>query len=374
MFFLEIMHLDGSVSSEFKSVMNPFYHKLSKYLVFLNYVRYSLRVRPDDAQGQRFKKQIEQVSRKGIEAVVSGRDISYLSDSELDLLCNNINHIWYVLDRGGQLRKNLAMDDSFSKVNATEAIKEVFPQYEGRSLDVQLLYESSGEFYNAIWEPVQHCTANYEYFLEEAWKARKIVLSTLAFAMISIVVTMVWVGRLPAIVPCILAIVSAVLFSFALIKLSFVNKLSKRIIRSTSDEMKETRNLFTMSWSVIAKWFEPIGLAILLLSFGWQCLEEHTNQIRMEGYVYELNEKLVSIWEGVYDEAVHSDRYNGKSVVSVNYDVLNSQMEDWNQVKDSFATIDRQANVFWGVRVALYVIGTLLIVVAKWPHAEGKEE
>lgn len=65
-------------------------------------------------------------------------------------------------------------------------------------------------------------------------------------------------------------------------------------------------------WNKAIRWFEPIGLALLLAAFGWQCLDEHSKQMKMEGYLYETNEKLVAIWEGVYDEALYSDRYKGK--------------------------------------------------------------
>lgn len=122
-----------------------------------------------------------------------------------------------------------------------------------------------------------------------------------------------------------------------------------------------------MNWNKMSRWFEPVGLTLLFLSFGWQCMEEHTNQMKMEGYVYELNEKMLCIWDGIYDEALRSDRYNGKVVVSVNYDALNTQMRDWNQVKKSFLTLDRQTNTFFWIRVVLYMLGTFLIIVVKWP-------
>lgn len=68
-----------------------------------------------------------------------------------------------------------------------------------------------------------------------------------------------------------------------------------------------------------------MGLFLLLLAFGWQCIEERTSQMRAESYVLELNEKLINIWDGVYDEAIHSNRYNGKSMGWVDYDSTNTK-------------------------------------------------
>lgn len=120
-------------------------------------------------------------------------------------------------------------------------------------------------------------------------------------------------------------------------------------------------------WNKIVRWLEPMGLFFLLAAFGWQCMDEQGGQMKIEGYLYETNEKLITIWEGVYDEALHSDRYNGKATVTVNYDVLNSQVKDWKKVKEEMAMLEEQSNLFFRIRVALYVLGSVCIIVSKWP-------
>lgn len=367
LFFLEILHLEGSVSREFKEVMNPFYHKLSKYLVILNHYSFSLIADKDDTQARKFKKQVEDISRKGLEAVMTGRDISYLSAKDLDVLCEEINNVWYVLDRGGQLMHNLRIDNNISKEEAIEAISESFPAFNGRLFDVALLYELSGRFYNKVWEPVQHCTDNYEYFQIEERKARRLLIIGLGLTLLSLISTMIWVGVMPVWLPCIFVILSSFVLAVSLWQLHYVSYISKRLIRSTRDEINAKHISFSDMTKKIIRWFEPIGLALLLAAFGWQCLDEHSNQMKMEGYLYETNEKLVAIWEGVYDEALHSDRYKGKATVAVNYDVLNTQVKDWNQVKKEMATLDRQANMFFWIRIVLYGLGSIMIIVAKWP-------
>lgn len=51
--------------------------------------------------------------------------------------------------------------------------------------------------------------------------------------------------------------------------------------------------------------------------------------MKMAGLLYEVHENIFAIWESVYDEALHSDRYYGKAMVTVDYDALNSHVKDW---------------------------------------------
>ena len=115
------------------------------------------------------------------------------------------------------------------------------------------------------------------------------------------------------------------------------------------------------------KFWEPIGLILLLSAFGWQCLEEHLYQSEVEGYIYDFNDKLLHIWDGIYDEALQSDRYSGHAVVAVNYDVANLAMKDWQQMKEEFSFLDGQLSFCFWIRAVLYVLGSVFIIRAKWP-------
>lgn len=53
----------------------------------------------------------------------------------------------------------------------------------------------------------------------------------------------------------------------------------------------------------------------------------------MEGLLFEAHENIFAIWESVYDEALYSDRYHGKAMVTVDYDALNRHVKDWGQIK-----------------------------------------
>ena len=117
----------------------------------------------------------------------------------------------------------------------------------------------------------------------------------------------------------------------------------------------------------IREWLEPLGLLLLLIAFGWQCLSEYSNQSKTEAYIYEMSQKLDAIWLGVYDEALHSDRYLGEAIVSTNFDVLNGEVHDWQQIQNGLNQLKNQTSTFFAVRVVLFVIGSLMVIAAKWP-------
>ena len=120
--------------------------------------------------------------------------------------------------------------------------------------------------------------------------------------------------------------------------------------------------------SISKKWLEPIGLALLLVSYGWQCFEEHSTQMKIEGYFCEINEKMLAIWEVVYDEALHSDRYDGKALSWVNYDNINKSIKDWGQVQEEMSMVQHQTSCFGLVRIVMYVSGSILVIISKIPR------
>lgn len=128
-----------------------------------------------------------------------------------------------------------------------------------------------------------------------------------------------------------------------------------------------------MNISKIKLYLEPIGLAFLLIAFGWQCLEERLTEDKYVGYIYEMEQKLQSIWMGVHDEALHSDRYKGSEVVYVNYDSLNRSMKDWNRLQEEFKQLNHQVSFSFKARVILYLIGSYLVIIAKCKEKKDAE-
>lgn len=123
----------------------------------------------------------------------------------------------------------------------------------------------------------------------------------------------------------------------------------------------------------IKLYLEPIGLTFLLIAFGWQCVEERLTEDKYVGYFYEMDQKLQSIWMGVHDEALHSDRYKGSEVVYVNYDSLNHSMKDWKRIQKDFKQLNRQASFSFTARIFLYLLGSYLVIIAKYKEKKDAE-
>ena len=92
------------------------------------------------------------------------------------------------------------------------------------------------------------------------------------------------------------------------------------------------------------------------------------NQLKYEAYIYDLNQKVDAIWSGVYDEALGSERYHGTTSVAVNYDSLNSRFKVWNEAQEEYKTLNGQLSFFFWCRLVLYVLGSYLVILAKWPQ------
>lgn len=117
---------------------------------------------------------------------------------------------------------------------------------------------------------------------------------------------------------------------------------------------------------------EAIGLLLLLVSFGWHCLESHSEAVITEDYVYQLNEKLNYVLMSEYDEALKDkERYQGNAVTWVNYDGLSKSITDWKQVQESVGTLKKQKQLFFYIRAGLYVLGSLCVIISKSNFKKG---
>ena len=118
---------------------------------------------------------------------------------------------------------------------------------------------------------------------------------------------------------------------------------------------------------------EPIGLLLLLFSFGWQCFEEHSNNTVYEAHILNLNEKLNAIWDATYDEVVHTERFQnectrqGKTVSYwLNYEDTNRRtFKDWRDTKEEISVVESQRDFGWSCRLVLYILGSVLIIIPK---------
>lgn len=228
LFFVEIMHVESDVRQRFKSIMNPFYHKLSKLAVFASYMKSSMTI-PDVERGKLLTEDLNIIRKAGLISCSSGRDIPFMTSGDLESLCETINDVWYQLDNSSNLMRNIVVHDGLSLGLAAEALSEVDYQYYGRKMDVATLSKVMGDFYVEQWQPVEHCTPNFEFWTKKALITRVFVISSVAITMLSLIVTMLWADCISPIIPCSLAIFSSSLFAISIGFMIYLLSLKERL-------------------------------------------------------------------------------------------------------------------------------------------------
>ena len=230
LFFVETMHIESDVNQRFKAIMNPFYHKLSKLTVFVGYMRSSMCF-PKTEKGDSLKKDMDFIEKKGIVPNSSGRDIPYMKSNELENLCEIVNNVWYNLEKA-DLRREIVMHEGFGLGIAKEALCEVYKEYDDKEMTVDVLHDVTGDFYNRYWQPVEHCTPNYEYWEKKARLSRILIYLATGIAILSLITIMLWVDYINPIIPCFMAILSSTLFSLCIGMMAYLISLSNRLFRA----------------------------------------------------------------------------------------------------------------------------------------------
>lgn len=228
LFFVEIMHVESDVRQRFKSIMNPFYHKLSKLAVFVSYMKSSMTI-PNEERGKYLEEDLNIIRKAGLTSCTSGRDIAFLKSGDLENLCEIINDVWIQLDKSPSLMRDIIVHDGLSLNLAAEALCEVDYRYYGRKMDVPTMYKVMGDFYVEQWQPVEHCTPNFELWTKRALLTRVFVISSVALTMLSLIITMLWVDCITPIITCSMVIFSSSLFATSIGLMIYLLSLKERL-------------------------------------------------------------------------------------------------------------------------------------------------
>lgn len=117
----------------------------------------------------------------------------------------------------------------------------------------------------------------------------------------------------------------------------------------------------------IVRRLESIGLALLLIAFGWECLTQRLEQDKTEGLAIDLHEKIDNLWACIYSEFTQSPANNTTSISMVDMNVIN---ENWEysdgELRENYKSLNDDNTLLGYIRIVLYVIGSLLVIVAKW--------
>ena len=234
LFFVENQHVERDVIDRFRTIMNPYYRKLSSYLIFVYFIQSRIRyadTKTDDIT--EVKCLTDELAGLGETVFASGRNISYMSANELEVLNKKINNIWYYYDKGWFVTEKIHIDIHenyiFTDSQIQDKLCEILVKYSNREINKSLLPDISGEFYTESWQPVSSVTDNYEYWQERCLLNKHLLLFSLILVMIILIAAMFLSGNICHYFITIPTVLSCAIFAFDLFQLNKLMKLSHRI-------------------------------------------------------------------------------------------------------------------------------------------------
>lgn len=229
LFFIEVMHIESDVNQQFKAIMNPFYHKLSKLMVFISYMNSSLSIKTPCERWTKLMKDIDYIRRTGVVPCSSGRDVPYMDSEKLSTLCEIINDVWHQLE-SSTFRSQIVVDGGLLE-HAKEGLLEVYPEYAAQAMSVDVLHRATGNFYIDYWQPVESCTSNYEHWGQKSKLTRIFIIGALGVTIISLTIVMLWAECISPVVPCLLALASIILFVLSIVMMFKLMSLKHNLFR-----------------------------------------------------------------------------------------------------------------------------------------------
>ena len=114
---------------------------------------------------------------------------------------------------------------------------------------------------------------------------------------------------------------------------------------------------------------EILGLILVLLSVGWQLfLEETTSELLADTHTYQMNEKLNLLW--VYLGKLGRNALKDEPVrVVADYGDLDKH---WQSLEREADFVAKQAAIFRDVRIALFLAGSLLLLIGRFYELEER--
>ena len=239
LFFIESQHIEQVVNDKFRSIMNPYYSKLSAFMVATYFIELRFK---HPAKNTPSEKLIKEISKTGGLVHVSGRDIPYMDSKKLTVLNEKINNIWYYYDKGHY--KSISFDTSenhvFQKEEVFERINKISTQYSKYKFDKYLLPNIAGLFYIDIWQKVEYVTTNYEYWQTECNSNKNKILFSIALPMLILIFIMLLHQYINFCFFAIPTVACCIVFIYNLISLNNLMKLSNDIFGFNGQEEDST--------------------------------------------------------------------------------------------------------------------------------------
>ncbi len=236
MIFIESNQVFHQANLQYNKLMQPFLHSFSNYVKFIESVKvlYAFKTGKDTGNMGIIKSLIDKVGQLGSKSIMAGHDygLDYFSAKNLSSICNDINNIWYYVDRSHEDFHRYCGFKADMINNwggyAKEYLKGISPIYNDAEINEDTIWKVSGDFYVNIYQPIE----GYPEFYEE-WKKKETIFKWLSFGCIlATIVSMlaVLLGRwfIPMSILNVFVIISAFLLLiqlFLLIKLEQFSRI-----------------------------------------------------------------------------------------------------------------------------------------------------
>lgn len=115
---------------------------------------------------------------------------------------------------------------------------------------------------------------------------------------------------------------------------------------------------------------EGFGLILLLLSFGWQMLEQDLSNLSSEVDKYQTHEKLDHLYNLIADMYSTSESNRSETNVMANFPYIVKDWKYWDDINKQKESILRQTKTSTIFRSLMYLIGSVLIIVSKFKKRE----
>lgn len=228
LFFIESQHIEQVVNDKFRSIMNPYYHKLSALMV----VMYLLQLRFNyPTKNTPSEKLIKDIGKLGESVYVSGRDTAYVNSEKLTALNEKISNIWYYCEAGhyNDIKFDIGEHYVYQKEEIYRRIKEISILYSKYSFDKYLLPKIAGQFYFDVWLKVEDVTFKYESWQKKCKSNRNKILFSIILVMLTLVFAMMLHQHIDSYLFAIATTVCCIFFVFNLLSLLKLLKLSNEI-------------------------------------------------------------------------------------------------------------------------------------------------
>lgn len=271
--FVEIGNRQNRENDRFDHIMMPFMHKLSSYFKFLSWcssrIKYPKRMSENEIE---FKRLVKEIGGYGGRAIVSGGDygVDYFSAQELYDICSKINDIWYYHDKMTPCCltwNDIGFDDQF----IFKELKEIFPNYLSRTIDVNLVSDVSGDFYSDIYQPIENETYKHEAYVEHF--KRQFIFVAYAVGFVLLVLTSMLFVQLSVLIMQATGLVVVILLLLCLLLLSVETNIQIKYYNRFFRNMKEMRKNDICKKSVNFLLNSMTSVGLLLAAWAILCIE-----------------------------------------------------------------------------------------------------